>query len=454
MTESPSIILGTFDAESIWRDSHLAQLPFFPDHERRLLILAMDELLFSLCQSQDYWITRFPIDDAFRSYLKVLGYEMNHYAVVPIEQMAYHVERSTCLFEELLEPHILDDLQPTMLDHARCVPYAIMPQTARVWETYQLKGRLPDYERVRKVNSKVYSHQLRRRLSFKHDGTIIRSVRELEMVGERFSRDSFLIKDPYGVSGKGNLLIQSNRMLQRVIAYIQKQEQAGKKVTFLLEPYHNKVRDFSCHMVIEEQGDIRLLGIQEIINQQFNYMGSRSMSDLEIEALAQQGYIEQMFMVAKALYEDGYFGYLGIDSMELTNGEIIPIVEINARQSMGLLNHALDQKLRQWGKQGSILFISLGYTERLDISKVLTELDDRKLLYEPDKDQGIIPLTSNLLTIHYDVISQQRHKGMSVPSLYKGRWYMSVVAQDIEEKKRLVQEVSTLFEEWGCKIFS
>jgi hypothetical protein len=84
----------------------------------------------------------------------------------------------------------------------------------------------------------------------------------------------------------------------------------------------------------------------------------------------------------------------------------------------------------------------------------LTELDDRKLLYEPDKDQGIIPLTSNLLTIHYDVISQQRHKGMSVPSLYKGRWYMSVVAQDIEEKKRLVQEVSTLFEEWGCKIFS
>ncbi|MFD2876798.1 hypothetical protein ACFTAO_13755 [Paenibacillus rhizoplanae] len=50
----------------------------------------------------------------------------------------------------------------------------------------------------------------------------------------------------------------------------------------------------------------------------------------------------------KDLFETGYHGEVCIDSMLLASGELVPIVEINARKSMGLINHHINQYVRQY----------------------------------------------------------------------------------------------------------
>src|SRR5690606_19912322 len=49
------------------------------------------------------------------------------------------------------------------------------------------------------------------------------------------------------------------------------------------------------------------------------------------------------------LADAGYWGPAGVDSMLLTDGTLIPVLEINARRSLGLLSLVLDRRARHHG---------------------------------------------------------------------------------------------------------
>jgi hypothetical protein len=419
-----TLVFGTFDSESLWRDDTSSKLPAIMDGDRSLLVSCMDELLFPLCAPQDGLLTRYPIEAAQLHYLRQLGFVFESH-VADVNGMA-------------------DPLQP----YSRALPYSILADTERFCMAHGLAGKLPSYDSVRLVNSKLYSARLSKRLGLLSFSIPIDGAAELAVRGHELlhRHGPVLIKDPYGVSGKGNLLVRSAYNLDAVVAYLRKQEAAGKVTALLLEPFLDVAGDFSCQFEVAPDGTVQWHGIQEMVNRQLAYAGSRSMEEAGREALKAQGYYEMMEKVADSLWTAGYFGHVCVDSMLLADGALMPVVEINARISMGLINQRLDRTLR---RRGALTFISFGYRDVMDYEELLLTLRGSEVLFPNRRGMGVMPLSSAALTAAA-VFDQSPREAAH---WHKGRLYMTVIAESDRERERLYGETKRILRERGARIY-
>jgi hypothetical protein len=310
--------------------------------------------------------------------------------------------------------------------------------------------KFPAIDVIKQVNSKVYSHQLLKQICPAFEGEVIRSADELRSKGMLYLQHGpFLIKDAYGVSGKGNLLIAKESILQKISSYLQKQERSGAVTEFVIEPFLDKRYDFSSQFHIGEGGEFRFLSVQTMINERFAYLGSQSADEPFLTLLDGSGYFYQMEQVAQRLYADGYFGDVCVDSMMLSDGRIVPIVEINARKSMGLLNHALDRFLVSYSLTSCLTFFSMGYTSGISFEDLLAKLEERGLLFKPDGREGIIPLGANTLFKH-----REMERETVEPVTYKGRLYVSAASRSEEGRKSLLERTRNVLLELEFQIYN
>jgi hypothetical protein len=441
-----TIHLGSFEAEAFWRDPDLACLPALPDPASARIVAAMDELLFAGCQPGDILITRFPMQACFADYLDGIGFSFAHHQGRP-EEGVFRKEQLS-IFE------LLQNASPEvgeLIDGAdRLEPYAILPGTEAFCQKYNLPFAGPQLPAVVKVNSKAYSHQLAMELGVKDYGCLVSNSAELAEQGKRaLARGNILLKDPFGVSGKGNLLISTESMLERIVTHIASQERKGRKVALLVEPFFQRRLDFSCQMRIEPDGQIVLLSIQKMYNHGLAYQGSSSLRGEQAAFLERCGYFRNMEAVAKRIYRDGYWGHLCIDSMVLEDGSLVPVVEINARQSLGLLNHQLDQYANAYGLQSNLAFFSVGCPQPLEFAGLLEKLDQAGMLFTCKQPAGILPLSSNTLTINLPQPGE-----LQPPSrIPKGRFYFSIL-DHAEERQGWIEKLTSLLEAMGLFVYT
>jgi hypothetical protein len=420
--EMKTVYLGTLDAEAFWRDPDLASLPALPDPRARRIVTSMDELLFPCCQPGDLLLTRTPMEPAFAGYLAHNGFRFEYNQKAPDDELTG--ERTGSIFE------ILSSAAPESISEIfdgvhHIEPYAILPGIEDLCRKLSISYHGPGLASVKRVNSKVYSHHLAVTLGFKDFGWVVSSAAELLEQGRRcFQTGSFLIKDPFGVSGRGNLLINTQPMLERIGAHFKAQESKGKRVSLLLEPYLPKKLDFSCQMRIEPGGQIRFLGYQQMDNRQFAYQGSSPL-DLETEACLNRAQFRfKMESLATQVYQDGYWGDLCIDAMQLTDNRLVPVVEINARKSMGLVNFLIEQHFSPLQLHSRLNVLSLGVPGALVFTEWLEKLDRLDLLFTSSHPCGILPLSANTLLANAIPTEGSR----DLPKVCKGRLYFSILA--------------------------
>ncbi|MDT3426273.1 hypothetical protein J2Z22_001799 [Paenibacillus forsythiae] len=435
------LVAGIFDAESFWRDENLARLPAIRDKDRERIVLAMDELMFPFCGSGDALLTRFAMEEAHKAYLASIGFSFRHL-------VWEGDDASANLFQAMASEQERDERYGAF---DTLSPFAVVPHTREVIAKYEFSNEVPGIDTVKRVNSKIYSARLTGELLGKGFGKPVYSAEELSALGRGLLAEhgSALVKDPFGVSGKGNMLLQSQASLERVASYIRRQEGEGKAVAFVIEPFLDVECDFSCQFDIMRDGSFHLVGLQKIFNRQFAYLGSESMDAAGREALERAGYFDVLLQAAGRLYKDGYFGPVCIDSMLLKDGTLVPIVEINARKSMGFINHRLDQALQaRSGKKGFFTFRSVGFKERFDYEGWLEELKRQDILYPNRQGNGILPLSSATL------LAGAAEAGADAPAggnLRKGRLYMTIIADELPERERYVERMRLSFESKGGK---
>ncbi|MDO5304689.1 MAG: hypothetical protein Q4E87_03845, partial [bacterium] len=311
---------------------------------------------------------------------------------------------------------------------------------------YCLKGRFPSIECVKLVNSKSYSTRLHEKIGLKPIGQIITNLDELMESGSKLLESGdFLIKEPMGVSGQGNLLIDSEKTLARMKRYFEKQEKKGKEVEFILEPMLKKKIDFSCEFEVDEAGNVTFLSVQKILNKGFGYLGSVT-ADADFKAfLESKDYFNVMLKVGENLHEAGYFGSVCVDSIILEDDQIVPIVEINARKSMGFINYYVEQKVLTMGYQSMLTFLSVGYEGQISFEDFFESLRAAGLLF--DKEEGyVLPLTSHTLTING---SQSEDKHM-----HKGRLYVSILYKGDRQPEALLEEFKAFCINYGMKLYN
>lgn len=449
--KSNVLVLGTFNSESFWRDKNLSTLPAIKDIERSYIPYAMDEMLFPLCNKDDTLITCFKMEETFKSYLHSIGFtfKCSEKSLTDSSKISENIgSKSTC--EMLIGLRNDDYFKGLVSYNEELLPYAIFESARELCRTYGLRNNLPEADIVKKVNSKLYSNELIDKIEAINPGVIAKSGSELEEKGEvLLENGEILIKDGFGVSGNGNLLISSPKLLKRISAYIKEQERKGKETAFVVERFLDKEIDFSCQLHICQDGSFNILSIQKMRNSKFDYGGSYSVDQEFIDKLAETDYFSFMQKTAKLLYNDGYWGYVCIDSMLLKDGIIIPIVEINARMSMGLINHFVDSHLSKMSQKGSLALLSLGFYAQHGFDELILKLQKNNLLFTLSSQKGVIPLSSNAL-----FINEQLSSGKNPDTLYKGRLYASVVAEGEEERQNLLNDLRNFLIAEGFKIYN
>jgi len=493
------IVMGTFDPETRWRDRDLARLPAMPDKDSESIVLCMDELLFPFCGPNDILYSRCKINPALHEYLNELGFSFGtryHYDLNDEKEPLPEPNLfKSCMFRlaadqarlskpanKLLQTagsgfpegvvlqeaatsvksnEILQQMksqEEEMFTFAAKIlsPYAITSDTEAYLHAAEPSGSLPDLKTVVRVNSKLYSNGLLVRIGEKCYGMEANSAAEIEAIGSSLlMQGHYLLKDPFGVAGKGNMLIDSESMQRRITDHLHKQEERGLRSQFLLEPLLKKKTDFSSHWFIKESGEAAFISVQRMINHQQNYSGSIKADERFISLLENAGYFNVMEKALRLLAADGYHGFVCFDSMILEDGEVVSIVEINARKSMGLINAYLDKCWETYGHSGWLTFLSLGLPEGFEFETLLHALRASELLLTTPSGYGVVPLSSNTVMINEILTRRRIVEGTQIKrGMPKGRLYVSVVGRDEEHRSELVNSLRQVLANLSVKVYN
>ncbi len=445
------IISGTFDSEEFWREKKFARLPSVEDRQSGNIVLAMDELMFVFCDScggYDTLVTRFEMDKEQKQYLDTIGFHFQDHPLLENYGLLEEArKKNSCRL--LLESENTPDSIRENNKKPEYVPFSVLEESKAVSQKYNLDFDNPSIEVIKKVNSKVYSFHLNREMGRMNDCHIVYSAEELRQKGEQILKNSsFLLKDTLGVSGKGNLLISSANVLKHIADYLSLQEKKGKQVLFIIEPFLKKDFDFSCQFFIDKKGQVDIVSLQRLRNKNFTYEGSFTAEDELLDLLEGRGYFKVIRDAAKQLYADGYFGHVCIDSMMLKTGDLVPIIEINARRSMSLIKHQLDKYLSGYSLKCSFTYFSLHFKRLINYGEILEKMKEQGLLYGLGNGGGIIPLSSNTLLINQKI-------QMSTADRYeaKGRFYVAFAYENDQQQEELNKRLLHCLEENSLYVY-
>jgi len=442
------VFCGTFEAETYWREADLARLPTLPDTTSPRLVEAMDEMLFAFCDPGDTVLTAKCMDDAHADYLHTIGltFNRNSFDLSPSDDN-YRSDRNEIaptIFQRILGERVAEHLEKLCPAGARLEPFAVVPGTAEVAKRHGLTGEFPSLEVIRAVNTKSYSLRMRDRVGIDNVGVTVGDVASLLDRGSVLLQDGpILVKDDYGVSGKGNQLIGSHRTLESVAKYLSAQAAAGKRVRFVLEPYLRKTSDFSCQFRIQEDGGVSVISVQKLINNGLGFGASCTARVEFLDRLEVDGYFQLIQKIGSLMYTDGYFGDVCVDSMVLNNGELAPLVEINARKSMSLIKNAIDDYLKRLGRKGSLTYVSAVNDQSSDFSGLLDLLERERVLFTSESDSGILPLTSGTM---YQKSCRRSEEPL------RGRLYIIRVVEKPEQQASLMAGFGRVMEQAGLHV--
>ncbi|WP_294343026.1 hypothetical protein [uncultured Clostridium sp.] len=438
------VVAAEFNSEKYWETEGYTKLPAISDSTSNNIILCMDELMFPFLNKGDLLVTRFKFNNILKTYLNSIGFQFNC-----TEDM--HIEGNGNIFEEISEnKDTIDEIKKYIDEDTVLSSYSIIPSYNKVAELLNIKCKEINCDVIKNINSKVYSYQLNKKLKANYEGAIISNSNEiLEQYKILNKGNGVVLKEPYGVSGKGNLFINSEAILNRVVRFISSQEKKGLKTSLIMEPFLEKEEDFSCQFNIREDGEFSLVSVQKMLNFKFNYGGSYKADEDFIKWLEDKGYIDMMKKVGIALYNDGYFGDVCVDSMILKNGEIVPIIEINGRKSMGFINNAMDKYLEQFGLKSHLCFFNIGYKGKITFNEIFEYLDEEKLLFNPARESGVIPMSANTVFINRDI-----DKEFDEEKVYKGRFYLSIATKSISEVANIENELRNIFRRLSINVYN
>ncbi len=371
-----AVHLGTFDAERWWRPDDLAELPAAP---AGTAADTMDELLAAFCAPGDLLVTRSPIAPRLREAMTDCGLTFDH-SVVPAPSRT-PIERHACLNPDALSGR--DTLQP----------YAVLPDTVALARRLGWADQLPPADVVARVNSKSWSNRLVHELGLPGAGRVVRSVAELTAAAD----GAVVIKDPYGVSGRAMLDVRTPGVLKAITRTLGDQVARGRRVELLVQPKYAKRTDFSGHLSITPGGEWELLGVQVMDNRGFRHIGSSPASPEFLAQLTAGGYFDALAAVAGALRLAGYWGPAGVDSMELADGTIVPVLEINARRSLGLVSLTLDRRVAGYGLRCHLRHEEFRGAPGRGVADLVDALRGDGILYKGGSSPGVLVLSGSAL---------------------------------------------------------
>jgi len=408
--------IGTFNAESYWRPPARATLPSIHDPSTSDLVVAMDELLVPWGHQGSPLVTMLPMHPAQAHYLRTIGLDFEPRSLFASVERWREAGRPLCAFQIATENRAV-----SAWPELRLSPYAVTQSFHSLARSRGQSHFWPDPRRVAEVNSKIFSTRLNQSIFPNAEIAIVRTLSELQDFAKSLSGRPFLVKDPFGLSGKGHFLVSDETALARLQKFLSRQLDAGAGVEFVAEILLEKAADFSCFCQLSSDGGVVFRGVQLMLNHGFSYACSQPADPAFLADLDRRNYFEALKPFLRAVHEEGYWGPVCIDSMVLANNRIWPVVEINARESMGTIARSIADFLSDYGVSGLLTFLVFSSRGVQPYEQLLTILESSGLLWKPRRARGVLPLSSASL---YSASAGENEAAR------KGRWYAFLVDEN------------------------
>lgn len=209
------------------------------------------------------------------------------------------------------------------------IPYSTLStwgysQMAKAWaDAKGIDYPMPDWSIVKMVNSK----------SFSFAQSPLPGARLLYQ-GDPIEEKTVL-KSCFGTAGRGLILSES----PKVPAFCEAEWAKGLPV--LSEPWVNRHLDFSTQWVLSPSKEIEYIGATIC---RTSPTGIHQSNILGPPIPMLEEHKERALDLLKEMGAMGYFGHVGIDAMIYDENLLQPIVEINARKTMGWMALMVQQK--------------------------------------------------------------------------------------------------------------
>ncbi|SDT80725.1 hypothetical protein SAMN04489716_9330 [Actinoplanes derwentensis] len=379
--------MGPFDAEGSWRPADMASLPGVSDRRAAPVVAALGETLAVLCEPGDLLAAPAAPHPAFTALLALAGFTAEH-LIVP-ELFGESPAASTPT------PARWSEIR-TAVAGLTLAPYAVLRSTAVLGEALGLAGTHPPYDTVVRVNSKSWSNEIVRRNGWAGAGEVAHDTTELRRLVTAHGSADVVVKDPYGVAGRGSLVVTSPRVLDSIVRHLDAQVAAGAYVEVIVQARYRRRLDFSTHWEINPDGSAEPGAVVQTDNRDFTYAGSRPATDELLRTLDETDHPEIAATVAGELSKDGYHGPVCIDGMVIEEGTVVPVLEVNARTSMGMIGLALQARAASCGLQAVLRHLPVRVGTARAFERLAGELERDNLAFD-GKSPGALLVTAGTL---------------------------------------------------------
>lgn len=326
----PRVWLGNFEVEQVWARG-ATSLPRVSSREGTATVARLDEFALWMATSADVVLLTDDTDPEFASYVSSITGQAPR--IISLGAAASHGLVSEAALDAAREGRL-----PDFPAGAGVVAHGYSRVEREFAAAAALGWVAPDVDDVIAVNSKIYSRNLADELGIRQPrGTTCERLDDWDRA-RRFARallddGPVVVKEEYGVSGKGMAVADSPARLDRIARRIvQTAERNHGRVGFIVERWVDKDRDFNYQFTIDRDGRVALDFVKQILTRTGVHLGHLIPAELaptqldEIRRTAQR--------VGARLYRDGYWGVVGIDALTETDGTLHPLIEINARCNM------------------------------------------------------------------------------------------------------------------------
>ncbi|WP_433273327.1 ATP-grasp domain-containing protein [Actinosynnema sp. CS-041913] len=428
--------LGNFEVEERWaRGEHT--LPRLSADGGAAVVNHMDEFALLLASGDDHVVLKSAPDQDYLAYLTGLGIDLPTVHVV-----ADSDPRRTVTADALADPALIARLAELAAEGVHLTAHGVSDVEEALAERTGLPLAAPDAATCKAVNSKVYSRRAADELGLRQPaGWACETVDELREAFDRAralvaAGHKVVVKEAFGVSGKGIAVLESDRRMDRLVGLIAKAvDKSGQpRVAFVVEDWVAKRTDLNYQFTVGRDGDVRFDFVKELHTEGGVHKGHRMPARLSPAQVAEL--TDTAHRLGKKLAADGYFGVVGVDAMVDPDGGLYPVIEINARNNMSTYQTRVQDRFVGPGRIALARHYPVRLTERLRFAHVRALLDGLLL----DRAGGAGLLVNNFATVN---------AGHRAGTAFDGRLYGLLVGSSDDEIAAVDHEITARLEATG-----
>ncbi|MHB8062511.1 MAG: preATP grasp domain-containing protein [Ruminiclostridium sp.] len=386
------IWLCNIGAEKYWSKLNTGVI----DRSEDIIVNRIEEMNLLICREQDVIILRQRPDEDYLAILKKMGYS------IPRILTPKQVDLWTPISELVLrDEELIEELRyiSSQNEEVYFVPYAVTYLEERIAERASLSTIGAPSEISAKVNNKIFNREMSQELGFPVcKGRVCNSVDEIREEYEKLTDSEpyfskVIIKEPNGASGKGLYVIADKEKLESSLRLIARFSRGKIDSMWLVEGWYEKKADLNYQISISPKGEVDVFSIKQQLLKDTVYIGSKTPPDLSTETL--DLYKQYGKKIGKYLFNIGYMGVAGIDSIITQGDVIIPIIEINGRFTLSTYISFIDTQIK--GIKMLSRYYRLISGSPLSYGDLIKEIDKKDILLKPGEREGVFVYTAGTL---------------------------------------------------------